>query len=228
MTFVPDPLGDPGDAEVALLENLRFAPGETSKDDLVRSAFAARLAALADVYVDDAFGSVHRKHASVYDVALRLPHAAGGLVLREVEMLSRLTQSPIRPFVVVLGGSKVSDKLPLLHSLVPNVDRLLIGGGMCFTFLLAQGHQVANSLVEPDSVENCRTLLASGKVMLPADFVVAATPSEDAVTEVVSTDSIPAGMTRPRHWPGQCDSVCRRHPQRAHRVLERADGSRRG
>src|SRR5437764_7089119 len=126
VTFVPEPAAYDGAAAVALLENVRFDPGETSKDDAERGAFADRLAALADCYVDDAFGAVHRKHASVYDVAQRLPHAAGGLVLREVEMLRRLTEHPARPYVVVLGGSKVSDKLAGIDSLVPHVDRPLV------------------------------------------------------------------------------------------------------
>ena len=136
----------PGSATAAcvLLENLRFNAGETSKDEAERGAFARALAAFGDAYVDDAFGAVHRKHASVYDVPALLPHYAGGLVLREVEVLRRLTDDPDRPYVVVLGGSKVSDKLAVIEALLPKVDRLLIGGGMCFTFLKAQGHEVGH------------------------------------------------------------------------------------
>jgi phosphoglycerate kinase len=185
--------GNGGSAPVALLENVRFDPGETSKDESERAGFAKRLAALADCYVDDAFGAVHRKHASVYDVALLLPHAAGGLVLREVEVLQRLTTDPRRPYVVVLGGSKVSDKLAVIESLLPKVDRLLVGGGMCFTFLAAQGHDVGDSLLEADQVDACRKLLESGKIVLPADVVVATDVSADAATDVVAADAIPAG-----------------------------------
>jgi phosphoglycerate kinase len=194
VTFVTDLASYDGAAEVALLENVRFDPGETSKDDAERGAFADRLAALADVYVDDAFGAVHRKHASVYDVAQRLPHAAGGLVRREVEVLRRLTEDPERPYVVVLGGSKVSDKLAVIESLLPKVDRLLVGGGMCFTFLRAQGHDVGDSLLEQDQVDACRELLASGKVVLPVDVVVAADVSADAATDVVDAEAIPSGQ----------------------------------
>jgi phosphoglycerate kinase len=183
-----------GGAEVALLENVRFEPGETAKDDAERASYADRLAALADVYVDDAFGAVHRKHASVYDVAQRLPHAAGALVAKEVEVLDRLTTDPSRPYVVVLGGSKVSDKLAVIESLLPKVDRLLVGGGMCFTFLVAQGHDVGDSLLEVDQVEACRRFLETGKVVLPTDVVVAAEVSADADAKVVAAHAIPAGQ----------------------------------
>ena len=181
------------DGDVALLENVRFEPGETSKDDAERGAFADQLAALADAYVDDAFGAVHRKHASVYDVALRLPHYAGTLVLRELEVLRRLTENPDRPYVVVLGGSKVSDKFGIIEALLPKVDRLLVGGGMCFTFLAAQGHGVGGSLLEADQLDSCRGLLAEhgDKIVLPSDIVVAAEVSEDAETEVVPASAIP-------------------------------------
>ena len=192
--FVTDLDGYAGSAELALLENVRFDPGETSKDDAERGKFADRLASLADLYVDDAFGAVHRKHASVYDVAQRLPHAAGGLVLREVEVLQRLTTDPQRPYVVVLGGSKVSDKLAVISALLPKVDRLLVGGGMCFTFLAAQGHDVGDSLLEADQVDACRELLETGKIVLPADVVVAADVTADATTAVVAADAIPAGQ----------------------------------
>ena len=183
-----------GDAEIALLENVRFDPGETSKDDAERGAFADRLAALADVYVDDAFGAVHRKHASVYDVARRLPHAAGALVIREVGVLDRLTTEPIRPYVVVLGGSKVSDKLAVIDSLLPKVDRLLVGGGMCFTFLAAQGLGVGDSLLEADQIDACRRFLDTGKIVLPTDVVVAAAVAADADPSVVPAEAIPAGQ----------------------------------
>jgi phosphoglycerate kinase len=182
--------------EVALLENLRFNAGETSKDDAERGAFAAQLAAYGEAYVDDAFGAVHRKHASVYDVPRLLPHFAGGLVRRELEVLSELTGDPKRPYVVVLGGAKVSDKLGVIGNLLPKVDRLLIGGGMCFTLLAAQGHEVGGSLLEADQIDTCRTLLADAgdKIVLPTDVVVAAELSADAETAVVGADGIQAGQ----------------------------------
>ena len=183
-----------GDGGVVLLENLRFNPGETSKDDAERGDFARALAAFGDAYVDDAFGAVHRKHASVYDVPALLPHYAGRLVLREVEVLKRLTTDPDRPYVVVLGGAKVSDKLAVIEALLPNVDRLIIGGGMCFTFLKAQGHEVGKSLLEAEMVETCTGLLArgAGKILLPTDIVAATAFSADAEHEVVAADAIPA------------------------------------
>ena len=176
---------------VVLLENVRFEAAETSKDDAERGAFADKLAAFADLYVDDAFGAVHRKHASVYDVALRLPHAAGPLVAAEVEVLERLEKDPDRPYVVVLGGSKVSDKIKVIEALLPKVDTLLVGGGMCFTFLKAQGHGVGSSLLEDEMLEQCRTLLASGKVVLPVDVVAATAFSADAEHSVVAVSQIP-------------------------------------
>jgi len=185
-----------GDGDVALLENLRFNPGETSKDDEERLAFARQLASFAESYVDDAFGAVHRRHASVYDVATLLPHYAGGLVLRELEVLRRLTADDrARPDVVVLGGSKVSDKLAVIEALLPKVDKLLIGGGMCFTFSKAQGHGVGKSLLEEDMVDTCRDLLAraAGKIVLPVDIVVADRFAADAQTRVVAADAIPDG-----------------------------------
>ena len=183
------------DASVALLENLRFEPGETSKDDAARGALADRLAALAGpggAFVDDAFGAVHRRHASVVDVATRLPHYAGGLVLREVEVLRRLTADPQRPYAVVLGGSKVSDKLAVIQALLSKVDTLLVGGGMCFTFLAAQGYDVGGSLLEQDQVDTCRSLLdqAGGRLVLPTDIVVADEVSADASTSVVPVGGI--------------------------------------
>ncbi|MCW2703648.1 MAG: pgk [Blastococcus sp.] len=186
-------VGALGDGDVLLLENVRFEAAETSKDDAARGELADRLAALADLYVDDAFGAVHRKHASVYDVALRLPHAAGRLVARELEVLTRLTTDPERPYVVVLGGSKVSDKLAVIEALLPKVDRLLIGGGMCFTFLAAQGHGVGGSLLEADQVDTCRRLLAEadGRIVLPVDIVCADRFAADAETSVTPADAIP-------------------------------------
>ncbi|WP_262286277.1 phosphoglycerate kinase [Micromonospora sp. MA102] len=200
--FAEDTVGDSArstvaglaDGQVALLENLRFNKGETSKDDAERGAFADQLAAFGEVYVDDAFGAVHRKHASVYDVPARLPHVAGRLVLREVEVLSKLTGDPERPYVVVLGGSKVSDKLAVIEALLPTVDRLLIGGGMCFTFLKAQGHEVGTSLLEKEMVETCRNLLerSGGKIMLPVDVVAADAFAPDAAHDTVPADGIPS------------------------------------
>jgi phosphoglycerate kinase len=184
-----------GNGDVVLLENLRFNAGETSKDADERGAFAAELAAFGDAYVDDAFGAVHRKHASVFDVAKLLPCYAGGLVAIELEVLSKLTGDPARPYVVVLGGSKVSDKLAVIEALLPTTDKLLIGGGMCFTFLKAQGHGVGKSLLEDDMVETCRDLLARGgdKIVLPTDIVVADNFAADAATRTVAADAIPDG-----------------------------------
>ncbi|HWH00986.1 MAG TPA: phosphoglycerate kinase [Pilimelia sp.] len=183
-----------GPGQVALLENLRFNRGETSRDDAERGAFADRLAAFAEAYVDDAFGAVHRRHASVYDVARRLPHFAGGLVRREVEVLRRLTEHPESPYVVVLGGSKVSDKLAVIEALLPRVDRLLVGGGMCFTFLRAAGHEVGASLLEEPMVDTCARLLerAGDKLVLPVDVVAATAFAADADHEVVPVDAIGA------------------------------------
>jgi phosphoglycerate kinase len=177
---------------VVLLENVRFEAGETSKDDAERGAFAEQLAAFGDLYVDDAFGAVHRKHASVYDVAERLPHAAGPLVAAEVAVLRRLTEDPERPYAVVLGGSKVSDKLKVIEALLPKVDTLLVGGGMCFTFLAAQGHDVGSSLLESDQLEVCRGFLETGKIVLPVDVVAATAFSADADHDVVAADAIPS------------------------------------
>jgi len=180
------------DGDVVLLENLRFEAAETSKDDAVRGGFAARLAGFGDAYVGDGFGAVHRKHASVYDLPGLLPHYAGGLVLREVEVLRGLTESPQRPYVVVLGGSKVSDKLGVIEALLPKVDRLLVGGGMCFTFLKAQGHEVGRSLLEADQVDACRRLLAGAgdRVVLPTDVVVADRIADAAEPQTVPADEI--------------------------------------
>jgi phosphoglycerate kinase len=182
------------DGGVALLENLRFNPGETSKDTAERVEFARALAAFGDAYVDDAFGAVHRKHASVYDLPALLPHVAGRLVLKEAEVLRTLTSGAARPYVVVLGGAKVSDKLAVIEALLPTVDRLLIGGGMCFTFLKAQGHEIGTSLLEDEMVSTCRGLLAKSgdKIALPVDVVVATAFAADAEYETVAADAIPA------------------------------------
>lgn len=183
------------DGDVALLENLRFEPGETSADPAASAELAARLADLADLYVDDAFGAVHRAHASVVGVPALLPHAAGRLVQAELAVLRQLTETPEHPYVVVLGGSKVSDKLGVIRALLPRVDRLLVGGGMCFTFLAAQGHEVGGSLLEADQVETCRGLLAEAgdRLVLPVDVVAADAFSADAGHATVPAAAIPAG-----------------------------------
>jgi phosphoglycerate kinase len=184
------------DGQVAVLENVRFNEGETSKDDAVRGAFADELAALADVFVSDGFGVVHRKQASVYDIATRLPAAVGGLVEAEVTVLKRLTESPERPYTVVLGGSKVSDKLGVIDNLLDKADNLLIGGGMLFTFLKAQGHEVGKSLLEEDQLDIARGYIeqaeAQGvRLVLPTDVVVAP-EFADAGASTVAADAIPA------------------------------------
>jgi phosphoglycerate kinase len=203
--FSPDVVGDRADATVAslpeggvaLLENVRFVAAETSKDDAERGAFAAQLASLADAYVGDAFGAVHRKHASVYDVARLLPHAAGDLVRTEVEVLRRLTEHPERPYAVVLGGSKVSDKLAVIERLLTVADKILVGGGMVYTFLAAQGHEVGTSLLEADQIETVKGYLAEAEkrgveLILPSDIVVADRFAADAAAAVVPADAIPA------------------------------------
>lgn len=190
------PLPSMAAGDVVLLENIRFDARETSKDDAERGAFADELVALVGedaAFVSDGFGVVHRKQASVYDVAQRLDPYAGGLVLSEVEVLRTLTGNPERPYAVVLGGSKVSDKLAVIEALLPKVDTLLVGGGMCFTFLAARGHGVGSSLLEADQVEVCRTLLESGKIVLPTDVVVAEAFSADANTKTVSVEEIADG-----------------------------------
>ncbi|PVW06786.1 phosphoglycerate kinase [Microbacterium sp. Gd 4-13] len=173
------------DGQVAVLENLRFNPGETAKDAGERRAFAEQLAQLGDALVSDGFGVVHRKQASVYELAELLPSAAGLLVEKELEVLDRLTENPERPYTVVLGGSKVSDKLGVIEHLLPRVDRLLVGGGMMFTFLVAQGHKVGASLLEEDQIDRVKGYLATAKesgveIILPVDAVVAASFSADA------------------------------------------------
>jgi phosphoglycerate kinase len=179
-----------------VLENVRFNEGETSKNDAVRGAFADELASLADVFVSDGFGVVHRKQASVYDIATRLPAAVGELVEAEVKVLKRLTESPERPYTVVLGGSKVSDKLGVIDNLLDKADNLLIGGGMVFTFLKAQGHEVGKSLLEDDQLDVAKRYVeraeAQGvRLVLPTDIVVAPAFA-DADASTVAADAIPA------------------------------------
>jgi phosphoglycerate kinase len=186
-----------GDGTVVLLENIRFDARETSKDDAERAALADELAAKADAFVSDGFGVVHRKQASVYDVAKKLPHYAGGLVLAEVEVLRKLTDDLKRPYVVVLGGAKVSDKLGVIANLLGKVDRLLIGGGMAYTFLKAQGHEVGGSLLQADQLDQVRGFLAQAEergveLVLPVDVLAADDFAPDAKFEVVATDAIPA------------------------------------
>ncbi|UOR03084.1 phosphoglycerate kinase [Leucobacter allii] len=183
------------DGDVLLLENLRFNPGETSADPAERRAFAGRLAALGDAFVSDGFGVVHRSQASVTELAQLLPSAAGRLVAAELAVLRRLTDEPERPYTVVLGGSKVSDKLGVISHLLERVDTILVGGGMLFTFLAAQGHDVAASLLEEDQLDTVRGYLAEAerrgvRIVLPSDVVVAAAFAPDAAHEVVAADAI--------------------------------------
>jgi len=183
--------------EVLLLENIRYSPAETSKDEKEREDFAQELAKLADLYVGDGFGAVHRKHASVYDLPKLLPHAAGTLVGAEVEVLKKLTVDPARPYGVVLGGAKVSDKIGVISNLLNKVDVMAIGGGMVFTFLAAQGKEIGKSLVESDLIPTVKDLIekasASGvELILPTDIVVAAEFKSDSPAITVSADAIPA------------------------------------
>ncbi|MEZ5190690.1 MAG: phosphoglycerate kinase [Schumannella sp.] len=186
---------EPGDARVSLLENLRFDPRETSKDDSERGAFAAELAARGDVVVSDGFGAVHRKHASVYDLEKLLPSAAGLLIAAELDVLERLTERPEKPYTVVLGGAKVSDKLGVIDALLPRVDRLLIGGGMMFTFLKAQGHPIGASLLDADGLDAATGYLREAaerrvELVLPTDAVVAERFAADARSTVAPADAI--------------------------------------
>lgn len=203
--FAPDTVGESAtaavaalaDGDVVLLENLRFNAGETSKDETERGAFADQLASLADAFVSDGFGVVHRKQASVYDVVTRLPSAVGGLVSAEVDVLQRLTVDPERPYAVVLGGAKVSDKLGVIANLLQTADRLLIGGGMVFTFLAAQGHEVGKSLLEADQLDVVRGYIEQARdrgveIVLPVDIVAASAFSADADTRIVAAEAIPA------------------------------------
>jgi phosphoglycerate kinase len=207
-----------GDGDVALLENVRFEPAETSKDDQQRGALARRLAevgaqamgesaAAEPLYVGDGFGAVHRKHASVYDLPRLLPHAAGDLVLAEVEVLRRLTIDPQRPYVVVLGGAKPSDKLGVIGNLLGRADRLLIGGGMSYTFLAAQGYEVGKSLLEAAQIPHVRRLMDEAarqgvEIVLPADIVAATHFAADAAHDVVPATAIPADREGMDMGPG--------------------------
>jgi len=186
-----------GAGEILLLENIRFSAAETSKDESERSAFATELSKLADLYVGDGFGAVHRKHASVFDLPRLLPHAAGTLVSAEVEVLKKLTVEPVRPYGVVLGGSKVSDKIGVIANLLGKVDVMAIGGGMLFTFLAAQGHEIGKSLVELDLLDTVRGLIKQAedsgvKLLLPTDIVVAPAFAADATPTLVQATQIPA------------------------------------
>jgi phosphoglycerate kinase len=185
------------DGEVALLENVRFEPAETSKDDARRGELARRFAALASRYVGDGFGALHRKHASVYDVPALLPHAAGELVIAEIAVLRQLTTDPARPYVVVLGGAKPSDKLAVIGNLLGKADRLIIVGGMSYTFLAAQGYEVGKSLLEADQIPQVTEVLAEAErrgveVVLPVDLVAADRFAPDADHEVVRVGEFPA------------------------------------
>ncbi|WP_104164815.1 phosphoglycerate kinase [Arthrobacter sp. SX1312] len=209
VTLAPDTTGEGArsaaaalsEGEVLLLENVRFDARETSKDDAERAAFARELADLAGpdgAYVDDAFGAVHRRHASVYDIAALLPSYQGDLVKAELVVLEKLTKDPQRPFVVVLGGSKVSDKLAVIENLIGTADRILVGGGMVFTFLAAQGHKVGASLLEEDRIDVVRGYLERGardgtQFVLPTDIVVAEKFAADARSGVAAADAIEAG-----------------------------------
>lgn len=204
VTFAIDTVGPNADAavsgmksgDVVLLENVRYESAETSKDDSERRAFATKLASYADLYVGDGFGAVHRKHASVFEAATKLPHAAGKLIAAEVEVLERLTVSPERPYGVILGGAKVSDKIGVITNLLDKVNVLAIGGGMVFTFLAAQGREIGTSLVERESIPLVQELLSRAeklgvKVLLPVDIVVAPAFADDSPT-LVNADEIPA------------------------------------
>ncbi|MFD8966151.1 phosphoglycerate kinase [Streptomyces sp. NPDC059568] len=211
VAFATDTVGDSAkavvaglaDGQVAVIENLRFNPGETSKDDAERGAFADELAELADLYVGDGFGAVHRKHASVVDLPARLPHAAGGLIATEVAVLKKLTDDVRRPYAVVLGGAKVSDKLGVIDHLLEKADRILIGGGMLFTFLKAQGHEIGSSLVQEDQIPAVQEYLKRAdergvEFVLPVDVLVAAEfpdlkTKAPAHPDTVAADAIPAG-----------------------------------
>jgi len=185
--------------EILLLENIRFSSAETSKDETERLALATELAKLADIYVGDGFGAVHRKHASVFDLPQLLPHAAGTLVSAEVEVLKKLTVDPVRPYGVVLGGSKVSDKIGVIANLLGKVDVMAIGGGMLFTFLAAQGKEIGTSLVELDLIDTVKGLIKQAedsgvKLLIPTDIVIAPTFSADATPTLVSADAIPSNQ----------------------------------
>lgn len=196
--------------DVLLLENIRYDKREDSKSAGDRAALAGELARLADFYVSDGFGVVHREQASVTDIARVLPSAAGRLVHKEASVFAKLLSDPARPFVVILGGSKVSDKLGVIGNLIGRVDRLLIGGGMAYTFLAAQGHEVGNSLLEADQIDAVRGFIEQARergveLLLPVDFVIADAFAADANTEIVSADAIPAGWMGLDIGPRTCD-----------------------
>jgi phosphoglycerate kinase len=206
VTFVPDLAGPAAreavaamsDGDIVLLENVRYDSRETSKSEVERAALADELAALADLYVSDGFGVVHREQASVTDVARRLPHAAGNLVLAEARVFQKVLESPDRPYAVVLGGAKVSDKLGVIGNLLESVDRILIGGGMCYTFLAARGNDVGDSLLEVDQIDTVREVMAEAgergvEIVLPVDVVVAREFSADTEYKTVPVDSIDDG-----------------------------------
>ena len=205
VAFATDTVGDSAretvrsldEGGIALLENLRFNPGETAKDEGERRVFAQALADMGDAYVSDGFGVVHRKQASVYELAQLLPSAAGELVLKEVESLRKVTDDPARPFVVVLGGAKVADKLAVIDNLLGKADRILIGGGMAYTFLKAKGYEVGQSLLDEEKVDTVREYMERAEkegveLILPVDNVVAGEFSADAESTVVGADGIPA------------------------------------
>ena len=196
-----------GDGGVGVLENVRFEPAETSKADADRAELAARLASMAQLYVGDGFGALHRKHASVYDVPALLPHAAGELVQAEVAVLRQLTERPDRPYVVVLGGAKVSDKLAVVANLLQVADHVLIGGGMAFTFLAAQGYEVGQSLVDTTRIAEVAGILADdhGKLALPVDMVAATSFAADAGHEVAAVTSFPADRIGLDIGPRTCE-----------------------
>ena len=183
--------------KIQMLENIRFFPQETSKDEDERLSFANQLAKFGDIYVGDGFGAVHRKHASVYELPNLLPNVAGRLISAEVEVLKKLTENPARPYAVVLGGAKVSDKIGVIANLIEKVDVLAIGGGMVFTFISALGHEIGKSMVDVELIENVKGLIKRGeelnvKLLLPTDVVVAPTFSKEAPATVVSVNDIPA------------------------------------
>ena len=182
--------------KIQMLENIRFFPQETSKDEDERLSFANQLAKFGDIYVGDGFGAVHRKHASVYELPNLLPNVAGRLISAEVEVLKKLTENPARPYAVVLGGAKVSDKIGVIANLIEKVDVLAIGGGMVFTFISALGHEIGKSMVDVELIENVKGLIKRGeelnvKLLLPTDVVVAPTFSKEAPATVVSVSDIP-------------------------------------
>ena len=214
---------------LVMLENLRFDERETSKDDAQRGLFADELAALADLYVSDGFGVVHRKQASVYDIALRLPHAAGYLVRAEVGALRRLITDIRRPYVVVLGGAKVEDKFDAIGILISVADRILVGGAMAFPFLAAEGYKVGTSLLGTNQVDLARGYLdlaarTGTKIVLPSDIVVAAERGADAPHDGRGRRRHPGGPDGPGHRPGVGQAVCGQHPRRQDGLLERPDG----